>query len=357
MLDSLPFYWLNVFKFLFEILFTESMATHFNLPQQPSLASATGTRVDSACKHHHQCRVSTDDLLKWTEPVNNQTELQANKYRYCVHKDELVLSIGRPWVNSLSRKVTNNAYPRVTSNLGMWDGKTEISKIPIKMIKFMYHYAGNPEEKKKIIEFFADPQGRDGAQHQPSFYFSELECTEKYLSAMNDFHCMGYAQTLGWAHSNSGDTMTTVMIGGLRTVMNGDFEVYTNDVLQWYWPFELDCFEEDGSRKKIGGCMIEQGVYRVCNRDPTKAWQGQIDPRPVSCSTAKLSKDEESREAFNERSFGMKDGIKKMVPRIKPYIPDDSCPRMYDKMRVFAIAIGCARPHEMVDIKICRQSL
>ena len=33
------------------------------LPYQPSLASATNTRVDSACKHIQQCRVSTDDLL------------------------------------------------------------------------------------------------------------------------------------------------------------------------------------------------------------------------------------------------------------------------------------------------------
>jgi len=59
---------------------------------------------------------------------------------------------------------------------------------------------------------------------------------------------VGYANTLGWAHPNTGDTMSTIMIGGLRTVMNGDFEVYTGDLLMWYWPFELDCFEPDGKR-------------------------------------------------------------------------------------------------------------
>ena len=32
----------------------------------------------------------------------------------------------------------------------------------------------------------------------------------------------------------AGDTMVTVMIGGLRTVMNGDFEVFTGDLIQWY---------------------------------------------------------------------------------------------------------------------------
>ena len=42
------------------------------MPFQPSLASATNTRVDSACKHIQQCRVSTDDLLQYTQPKNDQ---------------------------------------------------------------------------------------------------------------------------------------------------------------------------------------------------------------------------------------------------------------------------------------------
>ena len=58
------------------------------LPYQPSLASATQTRVDSACKHIQQCRVSTDDLLALTNPRNDQEQLQREKYRFCVHKDE-----------------------------------------------------------------------------------------------------------------------------------------------------------------------------------------------------------------------------------------------------------------------------
>jgi hypothetical protein len=65
------------------------------LPFQPSLAQATNTRIDSACKHIQQCRVSTDDMMRFTE--NDATELQRNKYRYCVHKDELVVGISRPW--------------------------------------------------------------------------------------------------------------------------------------------------------------------------------------------------------------------------------------------------------------------
>ena len=65
------------------------------LPFQPSLASATNTRLDSACKHIQQCRVSSDDMMRFVK--ENSEELQRNKDRYCIHKDELVVGLGRPW--------------------------------------------------------------------------------------------------------------------------------------------------------------------------------------------------------------------------------------------------------------------
>ena len=65
------------------------------LPYQPSLAQSTNTRVDSACKHIQQCRVSTDDMLRFVG--NDRDELERNIFRYCVHKDEIVVGIGRPW--------------------------------------------------------------------------------------------------------------------------------------------------------------------------------------------------------------------------------------------------------------------
>ena len=65
------------------------------LPFQPSLAQATNTRLDSACKHIQQCRVSTDDMMRFVS--NNSEEIQRNKYRYCIHKDEVVVGVGRAW--------------------------------------------------------------------------------------------------------------------------------------------------------------------------------------------------------------------------------------------------------------------
>jgi hypothetical protein len=68
------------------------------LPFQPSLAQATNTRLDSACKHIQQCRVSTDDMTRFV--LEDNEELQRNKYRYCIHKDEMVVGVGRPWCPS-----------------------------------------------------------------------------------------------------------------------------------------------------------------------------------------------------------------------------------------------------------------
>ena len=64
------------------------------------------------------------------------------------------------------------------------------------------------------------------------------------------------------------------------------------------------------------------------------------------------------REAFYTRGFGnASEKAVKLVARIKPYVPDDEDPRMFDPYRVFAVALAAARPHEMLDIKISRQSV
>ena len=48
--------------------------------------------------------------------------------------------------------------------------------------------------------------------------------------------------------------------------------------------------------------------------------------------------------------------MEKLVAKIKPYFPDEENPRINDWFRVFGIAIASARPNEMCDIKISRQS-
>ena len=156
---------------------------------QPSLASATNTRVDSACKHIQQCRVSTDDMLKYAG--DDVDEVRKNKYRYCIHKDELVLGIGRPWNAAMTRKRTNNAYPRVISSLGhaMVEGD---SKLFSEMLRYIAHYARSVQEKKAIIDWFkseryhAPPAGLPDA-----FKADDLRHTKDYLPWLVDYTPVG----------------------------------------------------------------------------------------------------------------------------------------------------------------------
>jgi len=321
------------------------MSEHL-LPYQPSLASATSTRVDSACKHHQQCRVSTDDMLMLIEPKNDPKELQINKYRYCVHKDEMVLCVGRPWLAEKARKKTNNAYPRVISNLGMFDGVNE-GQVFTKMLTYMYHYCRSIRDKRAIIRYF------EGGIYEIG-YFQPGDNTRDNLTYMYDYMPMGYAQTLGWAHPANGDTMTTVMVGGMRTVMNGDFEINTTDPIQWYWPFELNCFHTNGVRKSFP-VDSEDKFGPTCNRSPFIEYVD--DDNNEEETKVHLEEDALDRKKFHNKIYGQPKGKDKVVPRIKPFIKDVNNPRIYDEMRVFAVAMSCARPHEMVDIKICRQSM
>ena len=82
----------------------------------PSLASATATRVDSACKHIQQCRVSYDHMIDF---VGSAAELERNKMQYCVHKDEMAVGVSRPWKRRrVIKSLGVSAYPKIVSNLG-----------------------------------------------------------------------------------------------------------------------------------------------------------------------------------------------------------------------------------------------
>lgn len=62
------------------------------------------------------------------------------------------------------------------------------------------------------------------------------------------------------------------------------------------------------------------------------------------------------RDRFHTREFGQRPDAPKMVAMIKPLIKGSQHTPLYDLERIVGIAIGCARPREKVDIKICRQS-
>ena len=205
------------------------------LGNTPSLASSTSTSLDSACKHIQQCRVSQDHMTKFVKN-NESDELIRNKFRYCVHKDELVLGVGKPWAkDSMTKKFQNNAYPRVVSNLGqLVETEGEEPSDVEKLIKLMYHNATSIPVRNEILKKFQNANSADftpvpgnpkGYLKQPSSGSLQMPF-ERDVQKIHDFVTIGYSNTLGWAHAHCGDTMTSVMIGGLRTVLNGDFDVF-----------------------------------------------------------------------------------------------------------------------------------
>jgi hypothetical protein len=293
--------------------------------------------------------------------VGNSHEIQRNKMQYCVHKDEVVVGVSRPWAQELVRQLPPSAYPRVLSCLGDINSKDDFKPL-LKMIKYINHFSTSIRKREEIINQMKSRPAHTVAHHNPGghvHYLSDdagqpLEL-HKYIAKMFDFYPVGIANTLGYAHPNSGDTMSSVMIGGLRTVMNGDFEVYAGDQIQWYWTFEKDCFHPmTGKRKAIADAA---GVVH-------DGWDPEVDcMNPGGAGGASLSGRDDARRQHNDLQYG-RDALDKRpadksknVARIKPYVRDDDQPRVYDWFRVFAVAINSARPHEMLDIKISRQSM
>jgi hypothetical protein len=316
--------------------------------------------LDSACKHIQQCRISYDHMLDF---VGNPHEIQRNKMQYCVHKDEVVVGIARPWAKETVRQLPPSAYPRILSCLGDITLKEEYKPL-LKMIKYINHFSTSIRKREEIIAQMRTRPGQTVAHYAAGGYPHYLNDSGtgqplelyKEIPKMFDFYPVGIANTLGYAHPNSGDTMSSVMIGGLRTVMNGDFEVYAGDQIQWYWTFEKDCFHPiSGKRKAI---MDAAGnVYDGCDPEVDYANPGG------GGGGAQLSDRDNARRLHNDLQYG-RDALDKRpadksknVARIKPYVRDDDQPRIYDWFRVFGVAINSARPHEMLDIKISRQSM
>ena len=50
---------------------------------------------------------------------------------------------------------------------------------------------------------------------------------KQQIQNMLEFYFVGVSLGLAYAHPHSGDTVASVMIGGLRTVLNGHFQVFS----------------------------------------------------------------------------------------------------------------------------------
>jgi hypothetical protein len=77
----------------------------------------TGTRIDSAAKHQVACRVDYERMLSWVG--YDHLLLQREKWRYCMHKDDMVIGCSVPVRSNEPARTSgrNKAYPSVVVTL------------------------------------------------------------------------------------------------------------------------------------------------------------------------------------------------------------------------------------------------
>jgi hypothetical protein len=280
-----------------------------------SIGNMTNTLIETGARHMQQCRTNYDVLLAMAD--GKESELINNENKWCMAKDELVVSCGKHMTQSSQITAAKYAYPSVVTTLG---GLNEIEN---NFLRCHYHYMGRmaPKDIQTHVFKTADATGKS--------------------KQFRNFIPVGYSVGKASAHGYQGDTVASVQIGGLRTVINGAFEMQTGDLVQMYIP----CAER---------CMFN-------------AHGGRLDDLNAVDHTGKetISQKEQSRRAFYERGNGMpdpgsSDTQKQGMFSIKPYVESMNVNnKQYygDKIRVFAKALSCARPYEPVDIMIARQSM
>lgn len=338
-----------------------------------SLASATNTRVDSASKHIIPCKVNTDYMASLinNSVENAMMELQQNKMKYCMHKDDVVIGLGKPLYGTSMNKSSKRAYPSVIVTLaGMQKGARRFMALQNFMVR---HYGDLDKSKKIFVDVLMQRHG-DSAEDKRVYEtivgknMDQRDTIIHQVNNMLEMYFAGISLGLAYAHPHSGDTVASVMIGGLRTVLNGHFQIHTNDLLCFYWDDELDLFEENGGRKDRS--LFEDGD----DHKTTQKFLNYIFNDKCPGITLTMTKAMKERQAFyamgqgaypkdpdGQGPFKGKTGVAKIKPYIVSKYPDPltGAPQHFpmDKCRIFGKAIGNAEPFQMVDIMLSRQAI
>ena len=267
--------------------------------QVVSIGSTTHTRVDSAAKHIRQCKIHEKLMLRWLGSSKGQEDIHRQKNKFATMKDDLVLNVNESIHVGFAPA---DAYPSVVSN-----------------------FTSLGDETKELIAEWYDKST------PPAFFGFQHDIKEKRAKYMDDFpqthtipffRAQGYALGRAEASARSGDTVFSVLIGGMMTVTNGHFPMRPGQMVQWYFDFEANRFDKDGRR------------LRTPIEDP-------IPEGPL----AKRAREEINAECTS-------------YARPKPYVPSQNGTDHYgDKIRIFAKCIAGGAAFHKVDIMLMTQSL
>ena len=155
-----------------------------------------------------------------TNTNDSMRELTMNKMKYCMHKDDIVIGLGRPMYGNSVNMCHKKAYPSVISTMG---GTNAFVKRWIAVHNFMAGNLHDTESLKK--DFFEFINTKNNPLFQVGKHEHSLTLMEKKINNMLEFYFVGVSLGMAYAHPHSGDTVATVMVGGLKTVLNGAFPV------------------------------------------------------------------------------------------------------------------------------------
>lgn len=320
------------------------------------IAQATGTRLDSAAKHTMPCKMDTNLILAWmSNRDNSRLKLHQDKHRYCMQKDELILNVTQS-LNMESRVA--KAYPAILSSLcdldpvikqflyalySCQDGnvfmslKNEASSV----FKTTIPTTSNTDIINSARQFMA----MSSEIHEKMDNASKHEIMEK----LPYFTAQGYGLGTAWASEISGDTVGTVLVGGMVTVRNGAFPCRAGQVVQWYFDEEEIHFAKNlnslEGRKILAGERIK---YLGMNLPDRKALEDEDKP----------TKKRRIQQEATYDTVGLGDhNVKKGIALPKPYVLMQGQDVFGDKIRIFAKCMNGGRPYDQIDLMLMTQSL
>jgi len=289
------------------------------------IASATGTRLDSAAKHTMPCKIDDTLLITWFEEKNNaRVALHVNKMKYAVQKDELVLNVTQKLnKNTLGTR----AYPSVVSSV------TEMPSYVRNGLKYLYN-------SETALHFLMASQKTDfDFDTTANISTKDTLMAQTMWTDMPYFTAQGYALGTAFASAQSGDTVSTVLVGGMVTVRNGGFSCRAGEPIMWYFDFEEGMFHSKRTTVAV------ESERRADNA-------AAVDVRAKE--STEQSRKRRMTEIYDTASVGLhKTGI--ALP--KPYVLKRGRDHFGDKIRIFAKCINGGRPYDMIDIMLMTQSM
>lgn len=271
-----------------------------------------------------------------------------DKYKHCANKNQIVVGVGRTFANAPSTyDKMPHAYQPIISNLACVDkADSDICRAATIIGRYYNRAAAN------IID---DAIRRIEARQQPNdplvlYVIGKYELDDiAKLKKVKEHPCLRNLPAAGvslatiWAHPSSGDTVGSVMVGGLITVTNGPFPVTSGDQLTFIWGFEEECFDPNSKDVPI----------RILPR------RGAAAANNNHLGIEKFDGDAMKRRKMDfSMSFkGLRDANKLDLPYIIPIVYTGTEYEHVDCNRFFAKAISNARPFESLDIMLGHQCM